>query len=164
MNNVKQFRRQIFEQLRGCFHWLCAWEQPQEVRQGGSGWNCGTKPDPTGTGLKIHPCCRMKRYYRMLVASCLLPKWCWATVCIPYFSVFLCVGAVLGFLDLLIRFWSIFCDFCFSFLLKAASEVLKLIAQLIFRVFFGFMEVTLFSVQFLNHWLLPYCNGLHLVT
>lgn len=164
MNNVKQFRRQIFEQLRGCFHWLCAWKQPQEVRQGGSGWNCGTKPDPTGTGLKIHPCCRTKRYYRMVVASHSFPRWCWAKLCIPFFRVLLCGRAVLGFMDLLIHIRNILCGFCFSFLFKAASEVLKLIAQLIFRVVFGFMEVTLFSIQFLNHWFLPCCSDLHLVT
>lgn len=60
MNNVKQFRRQIFEQLCGCFHWLCAWKQPQEVRQGESGWSCGTKSQPIRTGLRIHPCCRWR--------------------------------------------------------------------------------------------------------
>lgn len=57
-----------------------------------------------------------------------------------------------------------FHGFCFSFLFKAASEAQKLIAQLIFGVFFGFMEVTLFSIQFLNHWFLPCCNNLHLAT
>lgn len=54
--------------------------------------------------------------------------------------------------------------FCFSFLFKAASEVLKLKAQLRFRIFFGCMEVTLFNIQFLNHWFLPCCNEQDLVT
>lgn len=134
MNNVNQFRRQIFEQLRGCFHWLCTWKQPQEVRQGGSGWNCGTKPNPTGTGLKTIPAAEWKGI-RMLVAGRSFPRWCWAKLCIPFFSVFLCAGAVVGFRDLLIHIRNIFCGFCFSFLFKAASEVLKLIALLISEYF-----------------------------
>lgn len=82
----------------------------------------------------------------MLVASRSFPRWCWAKLYIPFFSVFLCAGAVLGFMELLIHIKNIFSGTCFSFLFKAASEVLKLIVQLTFIVFFGFVEVTLFSI------------------
>lgn len=41
----------------------------------------------------------------------------------------------MGFRDLLIHIRNIFCGFCFSFLFKAASEVLKLIALLISEYF-----------------------------
>lgn len=146
MNNVKQFRRQIFEQLRGCFHWLYAWKQPQEVRQGGSGWNCGTKPLPLGTGLKIHPSfrwwCKNEEPATSPRTGDAGPSLASSSSMFP--------GMQWQYWDLETfnshwnHIWWIFFPF-----FKAASKVLKPTAQLMFKVSW-YTAVTLFSTQFLN--------------
>lgn len=45
MNNVRQFRRQIFEQLLGCFRWLCPGKHPRELGTEGQLEAVAVNPD-----------------------------------------------------------------------------------------------------------------------
>lgn len=114
-------------------------------------------PNPSSLDLASksipHPCYRWKGI-RMPVAGHSLCRWCWTELCI-IFAVLLCAGAVLGFMDLLIHIRNVFCgEFFPLFFCKAASEVLKLIAPLKFKVFSGrgyFGQHTLSESGFFHH-------------
>lgn len=118
----------------GVFTGFAHGSNPRKLDKEGQVEIVAPNPIPLELASKSIPAAEWKGI-RMLVAGRSFPRWCWAKLCIPFFSVFLCAGAVVGFRDLLIHIRNIFCGFCFSFLFKAASEVLKLIALLISEYF-----------------------------